>query len=173
MRRPLNRYQEVSLDDIQHVQSLCAGTILVALADDIATKQDLGESHGVLGDVLTLAAAALYACYTILLKQMIPSEAEGDMMAFFGYLGAMNAAVFGPVLVFMQLAGSFDVFAISGRVLGLVFLKGVTPPALHLAWAPDMICRHLHVRQHLHAIMLRAPFVLSAQDVQPCFLPFP
>ena len=105
---------------------------MVALADGIATKEDLGESQGVLGDMLTLAAAALYACYTVTLKQMMPSERESDMMAFFGYLGVVNLVMFAPVVAIMQLTGSVNVFALSGRVLALAFLKGVPSAVANL-----------------------------------------
>ena len=102
----------------------------MALADNISSSQHLGESNGVLGDALTLAAAALYACYTITLKQMMPSENEGDMMLFFGYLGAINIALFGPVVVVMQTAGTFNMWALSWRVIALAFIKGAARDGL-------------------------------------------
>ena len=74
--------------------------------------------------MLTLAAAAAYACYTITLKQMMPKDCESDMMRFFGYLGVLNVALFGPVVFIMQLSGSVDLFSISGRLLGMTLLKG-------------------------------------------------
>lgn len=83
--------------------------------------------------MLTLAAAALYAVYTVLLKVMMTEDSENDMMAFFGYLGATNAVVFAPVLLIMQLAGSFNVFTIGRATLSVALLKGVIRwHALHL-----------------------------------------
>lgn len=82
-------------------------------------------NHAVLGDILTLAAAALYAVYTVLIKVMMPEDSESDMMAFFGYLGAVNAVAFAPVLLIMQVAGSFDVLSISKATLSVALLKGV------------------------------------------------
>jgi drug/metabolite transporter (DMT)-like permease len=103
-----------------------AGTILVALADSFSPQQEgqAGGRHGVLGDALTLAAAALYACYTITLKRMMPDDNESDMMAFFGYLGVVNIAVFGPVVLGMQLFGAFDMFALGWSVCALALVKG-------------------------------------------------
>lgn len=91
----------------------------MAFADTEDKKQG-----GVLGDSLTLLAAVLYACYTIVLKRMMPSENERDMMAFFAFLGAINLALFGPVVFLMQVTGKFNVFALSSRVWGLVLIKG-------------------------------------------------
>jgi hypothetical protein len=118
-----------------------AGTILVALADGYASSKDLGESKGVLGDALTLAAAALYACYTITLKQMMPSENETDMMLFFGFLGVLNVILFGPIALGMQLTGNFDVMALGWHVCALTFVKGAR--RLHL-----LVCSRAHVHAH-------------------------
>ena len=110
-----------------HKTFAAAGTILVALADKYASDKDLGESNGVLGDAFTLAAAALYACYTIMLKQMMPEESEHEMLLFFAYLGALNIAMFGPIVLFMQLSGAFDIWAVSWHVLALALVKGAQP----------------------------------------------
>jgi hypothetical protein len=73
----------------------------------------------------------LYACYTIVLKQMMPSENDRDMMLFFAYLGSINAAIFGPVVLLMQITGAFNVFALSAKVCGLAFVKGAQ---FHRQW---------------------------------------
>lgn len=107
---------------------LNAGTVLVAFADRLVdggkAEHPSSMNHAVLGDFLTLVAAALYAVYTVLLKVMMPEDCESDMMAFFGYLGAINAVLFAPVLVIMQVAGSFDVLSISRATLSVALLKG-------------------------------------------------
>lgn len=103
--------------------------MLVAFADRLVdgdkAEHPGSMSHAVLGDLLTLAAAALYAVYTVLLKVMMPEDCESDMMAFFGYLGAVNAVAFAPVLLIMQLAGSFNIFAIGRATLSVALLKGI------------------------------------------------
>ena len=122
-----------------------SGTILVAFADRLV-DEDNGDhpstlNHAVLGDMLTLAAAALYAVYTVLLKVTMPGDCESDMMAFFGYLGAINAVLFAPVLLIMQLAGSFNVLAISRATYSVALLKGVMcSHPLFLRFVPGDIC---------------------------------
>lgn len=106
-----------------------AGTILVALADRIEETQE-GEPDGalgaaVLGDGLTLCAAALYAVYTVLIKIMMPEDSESDMMAFFGYLGLINTVLFLPFVLILQLAGSINLWTIPLTTFSIVFVKGM------------------------------------------------
>lgn len=104
------------------------GTILVALADRIEDSEE-SQAQGplgmaVLGDCLTLCAAALYAVYTVLIKMMMPEDSESDMMAFFGYMGLINTLIFAPVVLIMQLAGAISLWTIPLATLSLVFVKG-------------------------------------------------
>lgn len=124
----------------------------MAFAD---TKTE-GETGGVLGDALTLVAAALYACYTITLKRMMPEGCESDMMLFFAYLGVINVAIFGPVLVVFQLAGAFDVFAISATIFGWALLKGARRRRRSFAHgrAPDRSVAHVRLRARAAAAAL-------------------
>lgn len=135
-----------------------AGTILVALADRIVDNQgsqaDGGRREGpvgiaVLGDLLTLCAAALYAVYTVLIKMMMPEDSESDMMAFFGYMGLINALIFAPVVLIMQLAGTVDLWSIPLATLTLVFIKGLFLPGTALCShtvgrLPCMSCSLVH-----------------------------
>jgi len=84
-----------------------------------------GGRDGVLGDVLALLAAALYACYTVTLRVTLPDgEEEGVMVAFFGYLGAINLVVFTPVLALLKLSGRASLLQIGSVPIALAFLKG-------------------------------------------------
>jgi solute carrier family 35, member F5 len=105
--------------------------VVIAFADNLVDS-DKSEHpgslpHAVIGDFLTLAAAALYAVYTVLIKVMMPEDCESDMMAFFGYLGAVNTIVFSPILLIMQLSGALNVFTIGRATLSVALLKGMPP----------------------------------------------
>lgn len=111
----------------------------MALADRIEDSQE-GHAEGpfgaaLLGDALTLCAAALYAVYTVLIKIMMPDDSESDMMAFFGYLGVINMVIFAPVLLIMQLAGSFNLWTIPMATFSIVFVKGI-----HALWPGQLLC---------------------------------
>eukprot|EP00892_Ulva_mutabilis_P006361 jgi/Ulvmu1/4097/UM019_0076.1 len=106
-----------------------AGTVLVALADRIEDHQDSADEGAlgtaVLGDALTLCAAALYAVYTVLIKIMMPDDSESGMMAFFGYLGLINTILFLPIVVILQLAGAINLWMIPMATISVVIVKGL------------------------------------------------
>jgi solute carrier family 35, member F5 len=121
-----------------------AGTILVAVSDHMidGDKSEHPGSlpHAMIGDFLTLTAAALYAVYTVLIKVMMPEDCESDMMAFFGYLGLVNAIVFFPVLLIMQLSGVFNVFTIGRATLSVALLKGVSHTTISCFRHVTLLC---------------------------------
>jgi drug/metabolite transporter (DMT)-like permease len=105
-----------------------AGTVLVAVSDHIVGGNH-SETEGpwrpaVLGDVMTVASAALYALFTLLVKAMMPEESEGDLMLFFGALGVVNAIAFTPVLLMMHCTGAIDVFSVTRETVSIAVLKG-------------------------------------------------
>ena len=153
----------------------------MALADRIedsqGTQADGGLAEGqagiaVLGDMLTLCAAALYAVYTVLIKMMMPEDSESDMMAFFGYMGLVNALIFAPVVLVMQLAGTIDMWSIPLATLTLVFIKGPFWPhtvtrsymfALHILQSCALLTRALlRLGRSTNAITTAATLIPTA-----------
>jgi solute carrier family 35, member F5 len=97
----------------------------VAIADQLGDSAgSVGQRDGVVGDALTLMAAGLYACYTVMLRMLMPHKDEGDIMLFFGLLGLFNIVLFAPGCVLMQLTGAVDLWSLSRSALGLALLKG-------------------------------------------------
>ncbi|KAI9613563.1 hypothetical protein H4Q26_010170 [Puccinia striiformis f. sp. tritici PST-130] len=53
------------------------------------------SEHWILGDLLALSSAALYALYVILMKVKVKEESRVDMQLFFGFVGVINMLCFG------------------------------------------------------------------------------
>ncbi|KAJ1857261.1 hypothetical protein LPJ57_007135, partial [Coemansia sp. RSA 486] len=58
-----------------------------------------------LGDMLALSSAALYGCYTTLLKRRIGDESRLDTPLFFGAVGLANILLLWPGFVVLQWTG--------------------------------------------------------------------
>lgn len=58
-----------------------------------------------IGDVLALLGAIFYGCYTTLLKLRIGNEDRIDMPLFFGFVGAFNILLLGPVIPALNYLG--------------------------------------------------------------------
>jgi drug/metabolite transporter (DMT)-like permease len=114
-----------------------AGTVLVALADHVVDGNNeerpdtFTVRRAVLGDILTIVAAVVYAAFTVLIKVMMPSNCPKDLMKFFGYLGAVNTVAFAPVLLLMQFAGAINVFSVDRSTWSLAVLKGACSNVRH------------------------------------------
>ncbi|KXZ53695.1 hypothetical protein GPECTOR_6g612 [Gonium pectorale] len=131
------------------VLAAMAGTALVALGDSRAKGGDAGgEGEGgggngggggsapLLGDCLTLLAAALYAAYTLIMKRMLVKDDGAVTALFFGVIGALCFAVLVPLAGGLALAGSDVVLRVTGGALGLALVQGLVDyVAADYAWA--------------------------------------
>jgi solute carrier family 35, member F5 len=79
-----------------------AGTIIVSLADSNSKSNEIATKP-LLGDILTLLSAGLYAVYITLIRKKLPDEKEGKGEAstaqFLGFLGFFNMLIFLPVIL--------------------------------------------------------------------------
>lgn len=98
----------------------------MAIADAKVEAGDatIGDRSGLLGDCLALVAAALYACYTVTMRAMLPENSEAQMFAFFGYMGLINVVIFAPFLFLLQLVGSYDIMSVTTTAFSLSLVKG-------------------------------------------------
>ncbi|GLC60394.1 hypothetical protein PLESTB_001607500 [Pleodorina starrii] len=128
-----------------------AGTTLVALgdrrngdsssgggggSDGGGSGSGGGGSNPLLGDALTLIAAALYAMYTIMMKKLLVKDDGVVMALFFGTIGVLYFSVLAPVAGVLALAGAPVVRRVTGRALGLAFVQGLIDyVAADYAWA--------------------------------------
>ncbi|KAJ2559588.1 hypothetical protein EV175_000271 [Coemansia sp. RSA 1933] len=93
------------------------------------TEED--RSHGVLvhawiGDLLALSSAALYGCYTTLLKRRIGDESRLDAPLFFGSVGVANIVLLWPGFPLLHSLG-IERFRLpaSPRVWGMVAVNAL------------------------------------------------
>lgn len=86
------------------------GVVLVSLSD---SSQDPGPYSmtrpfhllPVMGDILALLSALLYAIYMIFLKVKIREESRIDMQLFFGYVGLFNIFLCWPIGLLLHIFG--------------------------------------------------------------------
>lgn len=86
------------------------GVVLVSLSD---SSQDPGPYSmtrpfhllPVMGDILALLSALLYAVYMIFLKVKIREESRIDMQLFFGYVGLFNIFLCWPIGLLLHIFG--------------------------------------------------------------------
>ena len=104
-----------------------AGTVIVSLGDSQVGLNDIA-TNPVLGDVLALVSAFLYAVYITLLRKKLPDEAKNEgwasMAEFLGYLGLFNFLIFSPIAVILNVT-KLEPFRILGwKQLGLIVGNG-------------------------------------------------
>jgi drug/metabolite transporter (DMT)-like permease len=64
--------ERFSLGRLLAVATSIAGVVLVSKSDRNSSDQNPSSSHWILGDILALSSAALYALYVILMKVFSP-----------------------------------------------------------------------------------------------------
>mmetsp|Transcript_1461 Transcript_1461/g.3263 ORF Transcript_1461/g.3263 Transcript_1461/m.3263 type:complete len:409 (-) Transcript_1461:53-1279(-) len=108
----------------------------------LVTEND-GSSHdhtSMVGDLLALAGAVLFGCYSVLLKRLIPDETLVNMPMFFGFLGLINGVLCIPLLALFHFTGweRFEPAPLS--VFGFLTLNGLIGTVLSdLLWAKAVV----------------------------------
>ncbi|XWS31294.1 hypothetical protein CRYUN_Cryun23aG0064800 [Craigia yunnanensis] len=110
---------------------LCmAGTIIVSLGDSSNSKNlSVIASNPVLGDILALVSAALYAVYVTLIRKKLPDDDEksgrASMAQFLGFLGLFNLFIFLPFAVILNVTNLESFNTLSWKQFGLIIGKGL------------------------------------------------
>lgn len=96
----------------------------MSLSDSKGSKGKRGESE-IVGDLLALFSAVMYACYVIYLKKKLKEE-KVFMPMFFGFVGLFNVLLMFPILVILSLTNleSFN-FPPNGKVWEYLSLNGM------------------------------------------------
>ncbi|XP_020268860.1 thiamine-repressible mitochondrial transport protein THI74-like [Asparagus officinalis] len=108
---------------------LCmGGTIIVSLGDsESGTSAD--AKNPVVGDILSLAAAATYSIYITLIRKKLPDEGEGEARAstaqFLGFLGFFNFLIFLPVVLVLYLTKEDAFDRLKLKQFSLIVAKGL------------------------------------------------
>ncbi|MQL80375.1 hypothetical protein Taro_012828 [Colocasia esculenta] len=108
---------------------LCmGGTIIVSLGDS-ETGLNAIATNPLLGDILALVSAFLYAVYITLIRKKLPDERKGEgqvsMAEFLGYLGLFNLLIFLPVALLLNFSKLEPFHMLSWKQLGLIIGKGL------------------------------------------------
>lgn len=106
------------------------GTIIVSLGDS-ETGLSAIASNPVLGDILALLSAALYAVYITLIRKKLPDDDDGksgraSMAQFLGFLGLFNVVIFFPVALILNLTQLEPFSMLTWKQLGLIIGKGMS-----------------------------------------------
>lgn len=107
---------------------LCmVGTIIVSLGDS-QTGLTVA-SNPLLGDILALASAALYAVYITLIRKKLPDDdgksGQASMAQFLGFLGLFNLLIFLPVAVILNFTKLEPFNLLTWEQFGLIIGKGL------------------------------------------------
>ncbi|KAF3337052.1 vacuolar membrane protein [Carex littledalei] len=105
-----------------------AGTIIVSLADSNSQSNEIA-TNPLLGDILTLLSAGLYAIYITLIRKKLPDEKEGKGEAstaqFLGFLGLFNMLIFLPVILVLHFTGVEPFHRLTWQQVSLIIGKGL------------------------------------------------
>lgn len=123
---------------------LCmGGTVVVGLADSESGVNAIA-ANPVLGDVLALVSACLYAVYISLIRKKLPDENKGEgqasMAEFLGYLGLFNLLIFLPVALVLHFTKIEPLDNLTLYQFGLIVGKGLLDNALSdYLWAKAIL----------------------------------
>lgn len=122
---------------------LCmGGTIIVSLGDTEAGKSVM-NSNPVLGDILSLLSACLYAVYITLIRKKLPDDEESgqvSMAQFLGFLGFFNMVIFFPVMLVLHFMNVELFTTFTWKQFSLIVGKGLLDNVLSdYLWAKAVL----------------------------------
>ncbi|XP_042449595.1 thiamine-repressible mitochondrial transport protein THI74-like [Zingiber officinale] len=107
---------------------LCmGGTIMVSLSDSSVGLNAIA-TNPLLGDILALVSAGIYAVYITLIRQKLTDEkknCQANTAQFLGFLGLFNLLIFFPVLLVLNFTKLEPFHKLSWNQLGLIVGKGL------------------------------------------------
>ncbi|XP_011011465.1 PREDICTED: solute carrier family 35 member F5 isoform X2 [Populus euphratica] len=120
-----------------------AGTIIVSLGDS-ETGLSAVSSKPLLGDILALVSAGLYAVYITLIRLKLPDNdgksGHASMAQFLGYLGLFNLIIFLPVALVLDLTNLEPFCKLTWKQFGLIVGKGLLDNVLSdYLWAKAVL----------------------------------
>ncbi|KMT16060.1 hypothetical protein BVRB_3g052310 [Beta vulgaris subsp. vulgaris] len=122
---------------------LCmGGTIIVSLGDTEAGSSVI-NSKPVLGDILSLSSAALYAVYITLIRKKLPDDEKSgqvSMAQFLGFLGFFNMVIFLPVALILHFTEVESFTTFTWKQFSLILGKGLLDNVLSdYLWAKAVL----------------------------------
>ncbi|VVA96780.1 unnamed protein product [Arabis nemorensis] len=123
---------------------LCmSGTIVVSMGDSESNLSATAKNP-LLGDILSLISAALYAVYITLIRKKLPDDDERNgrvsMAQFLGFLGLFNFFIFLPAALILNFTKRERFNALTLKQFGLVIGKGLLDNVLSdYLWAKAVL----------------------------------
>ncbi|XP_042517698.1 thiamine-repressible mitochondrial transport protein THI74 isoform X2 [Macadamia integrifolia] len=124
---------------------LCmAGTIIVSFGDSSTTLSAIA-TNPLLGDILALVSAGLYAVYITLIRKKLPDDDDrkdgsASMAQFLGFLGLFNLIIFLPVALVLNFAKLEPFYTLTWKQFGLIVGKGLLDNVLSdYLWAKAVL----------------------------------
>ncbi|XP_022159711.1 uncharacterized vacuolar membrane protein YML018C [Momordica charantia] len=125
---------------------LCmGGTIIVSLGDSKSEGTSRTASNPLLGDVLSLTSAGLYAVYITLIRKKLPEDddektGKASMAQFLGFLGLFNLFIFLPVALIIKFTKVEPFHLRTWKEVGLIIAKGLLDNVLSdYLWAKAVL----------------------------------
>ncbi|XP_056170421.1 uncharacterized vacuolar membrane protein YML018C [Syzygium oleosum] len=116
---------------------LCMGGTIIVSVGDSGSDSSLRATatNPVLGDILALVSAALYAVYITLVRKKLPDDddekqGQASMAQFLGYLGLFNLLIFLPVALVLNFAKLEPFTYLTWEQVGLIVGKGLSDNVL-------------------------------------------
>ncbi|KAF8012550.1 hypothetical protein BT93_I0651 [Corymbia citriodora subsp. variegata] len=122
---------------------LCmGGTIIVSVGDSESASPR--SNTALLGDMLALVSAALYAVYITLIRKKLPDDDEeqgqASMVQFLGYLGLFNLLIFLPIGLVLNFSKLEPFTNLNWKEAGLIVGKGLLDNVLSdYLWAKAVL----------------------------------
>ncbi|KFK38163.1 hypothetical protein AALP_AA3G077100 [Arabis alpina] len=120
-----------------------SGTIVVSMGDSESNLTATAKNP-LLGDILSLISAALYAVYITLIRKKLPDDDERNgrvsMAQFLGFLGLFNFFIFLPAALILNFTKRERFNALTLKQFGLVVGKGLLDNVLSdYLWAKAVL----------------------------------
>jgi len=123
------------------------GSVLVTLAGSDGREEEEEEEWKqqglhVVGNILSLAFAALYALYTTLLKVYLSDDTKTDMTLFLALMGIANVMCFVPIFTLFHLLDGLDALfeSLTTNTFWLIIVKSIFDNVLNdYLWARSIL----------------------------------
>ncbi|CAI5724226.1 unnamed protein product [Peronospora destructor] len=103
--------------------------VFFCMAGNISTIFNDGGTNGgtdhVLGDLVALFAAFMYAVYTTAIRQLIPDEESVSILLFFGIIGIINMVCLLPFVLAFHYSNIESLSGLSREIVLLIGVKGL------------------------------------------------
>ncbi|XP_071384504.1 solute carrier family 35 member F5-like [Centroberyx affinis] len=108
---PSNSSDRFTLSKLLAVALSMGGVALVSFS-----SMDNADGKGIIGSLWSLAGAALYAVYIVMIKRRVDREDKLDIPMFFGFVGLFNLLLLWPGFLLLHYTG-FEAFELPSQLV--------------------------------------------------------